>query len=261
MDFLVVAGPHDRLASELVELAGEHGIVAKQVDVATAARIFTVEFDGEHARTYPEVPMLVRVPPPPVLRSSFEESFAHVECLAALWAAAALSGAPVLNRPGPNGMAGRWSFSGHLNERRAAKFAPQQEVFADELPSPPHSAEPGKAWYVQDALTFQTWRWPEVPGNGPYRARWGPEKPAYEFVVVLQGDAWRCTLYDLDKLELEINSIDLVRALGLDFGVVSWSIAADLSSAVAVRVDAYPIMDQVQYVWPALGPKLLEVLR
>jgi hypothetical protein len=134
------------------------------------------------------------------------------------------------------------------------------EVFSRQAPPPP-TALVDRQWYLQDTSTYQTAAWPEIPeGEGPYRARCVDPDLAYEIVVVLEEQAWRCTAVSLEDLELEAQSISIAKKLDLTFGAVTWGISPDMQTATLARVDAFPSMEQVQFVWPALAPALLEAL-
>lgn len=257
MELLVVADPADRLASEVVQIAREHGHTAFIFNVCEAARLFSIHIDSGQASIEPDLPLFLRMPSQPVLRTSFDASFQYGECLATLWAAAALSKSPVINRAGVNGLLGRASYSSALTELRAGVTGGATEVFSRDVPSPP---EPGKQqWYIQDTITYRTTAWPTIPeGTGPYRARWADPDPAYEVVVVLGHQAWRCTIVPLDHLELQQKSIFVIQKLGLNFGAVTWSISPDLKCATLVRVNPFPSMGEVQFVWLGLGPALMK---
>jgi hypothetical protein len=185
-----------------------------------------------------------------------------------LWAAAALSKSTVINRPGVDGFMGRLSHSAALTELRAG-CGGALEVFAKSAPPPPEDRKQEtvplllegmeQRWYIQDLGTYRTAAWPHMPeGVGPYRARWASTEPAYEVVAVLGSNAWRCTIVPLDHLELEQKSIFLLKQLKLVFGTVIWSISQDLKSATLARVNSFPTMGQVQFVWTSLGPALLK---
>jgi hypothetical protein len=259
-DLVIVASPADRLVKELELLARKSGHCPVTLTVEESARLFTVSVSEGHALVSPKIPILLRPPCPQLIRPTFDESFLFSECFATLWAAAALTDACVVNRPTVYGIGGRVSMSAALTEVRAGSEPRRVEVFSDSLPVPP--AQPScLQWYTQSAQNYETARWPTKPvGGGPYRARWLESNPAYEVVVVLRPDAWRCTLAPLEHLDLEARSISLVERLGMTFATIIWSVAHDLTGASVARVDPFPSMDQVQFVWPALGPALIKML-
>jgi hypothetical protein len=258
-DLLIVADPADTLAVELAGYVGEHGRSARVMDVFDAARLFTVTVRGSTAAVEPDLPVFLRLPPPPARRVSFDAEFQYNECLAQLWAACALMAAPVINRPAMQTVAGRTSPSAALTELRAGEAPCGVEVFSSRYPEPadPH----GEQFWVEDQGTLRSSPWPERPeGTGPYRARWSDAVPAFEIVIVLCERAWRCTTVDIDHLGLEQRSVAVANALDLSLAAVVWRVTAGASEARLVNVDPFPGLEQLRMVWLGLGPRLLEVL-
>ncbi len=257
MDLLIVSDSADRLAIETVELAQEQGRTAAILDVLEAAQLFSIGIDGNQVVVTPEIPLFLRLPAPSMLRKSFDAEFQLSEGLATLWAAAALTHAPVINRPRIDTLSGYVSSSAVLTELRAGITTRALEIFSSEaLPPPVPSVQ---SWYLQDVVTHCTTPWPKLPeGQGPYRARYADIEPAYEAVVVLESQSWRCTMAPLEHLALEEKSVHVIHKLGLSFGAVIWSIPYDLSHGVLVYVDPFPPMNVVKFVWLGLGPALLE---
>jgi hypothetical protein len=256
-DVLIVASPEDSLAREFARSCGQHGYRAGIFDLETTARLFTITVDYGAVVVKPQKPVLLRIPPPPAIRGSFDEAFLSGECFATLFAAVALSKAQVINPVHKGSLNGRLTDSSALTSLRIA--APvEQEVFASSLPGPP-SEDPTRSWCVQDLSTFRTTTWPLSPeGSGPFRAKWADAHPAYEMVVVLDTKAWRTSRVDLRPLDLELRTVDLAAQLGLRFAVVTWAISASLDSACVVRVDPYPAFGQVRPVWPEVQNALVK---
>jgi hypothetical protein len=258
-DLLIVADPADAVAVELADYVGEHGRSARIADVFDAARLFTVTVHGSTAEVKPDVPLFLRLPPPPAQRVSFDAEFQYNECLAQLWAVSALMTAPVINRPALQTVARRTSPSAALTEFRAGETSCGVEVFSSRYPVPtdPH----GEQFWVEDLGTLRTSPWPERPeGTGPYRARWSDANPAFEMVIVLCGRAWRCTTVDIDHLGLEQRSLAVAKALDLNLAVLVWRVTGGAAEARLVNVDPFPGLEQLRMVWLGLGPHLLEVL-
>ena len=77
----------------------------------------------------------------------------------------------------------------------------------------------------------------ETRRPGAVRFRNVNRDTAYEIVGVVDLAAWRGTSHEgLEPLELEQKSIDLLRALQLRFGVITWRIANDLSTAEIAKI-------------------------
>ncbi|MEV8462055.1 MULTISPECIES: hypothetical protein [Streptomyces] len=259
---VVVADPKDPVAVEVRDFVRESGHRAAVLDVFDAAQAFTVTVDGPAAVVEPAVPLMLRLPAPPLRRVSFDAEFQLTECLAHLWAVAALTPAPVINRPAPGGPGTRVSPSAVLTDLRAGLPGDAVEVFSALPPAPaPPARDEGTQWWVQDYSTWTTRPWPEPPaGPGPYRARWSDPDPLLENVVVLGDRAWPCSAVELDGLRLAEHSTDMVARLGLDLASVVWRISPDLTEARPVVVEPFPDIEQLRAVWLGLGPRLLEVL-
>ncbi|MGR4880403.1 hypothetical protein ACIPUC_13320 [Streptomyces sp. LARHCF249] len=267
---VVVADPEDPVATEVRDFVVESGHEAAVLDVFDAAQMFTVTVDdGAAPVVEPVLPMMLRLPAPPLLRISFDAEFQLNECLAQLWAAAALTAAPVINRPAPGGLGTGVSASGVLTELRAGLPVGSVEVFSSRPPEPEGPAEAageagageGTQWWVQDLASWTTRPWPERPaGSGPYRARWSDPDPLFENVVVLGDHAWPCSAVELDGLRLEERSTGIVARLGLELASVVWRISPDLHCAKPVVVEPFPDVEQLRMVWLGLGPQLLKVL-
>jgi hypothetical protein len=264
---IIVADPEDPVAIEARDFVLESGHEAAILDVFEAAQLFTVTFDGSVARVEPALPMFLRLPAPPILRISFDAEFQLSECLAQLWAVAALTTAPVINRPAPGNLV---SPSAALTELRAGQPGGSPEIFSSRPARPPvHSSEDeGATWWVQDLGSWRVYPWPdpadgpapEPDAEGPFRARWSDPDPVFESVVVLGDQAWRSSLVDLDRLGLEQRSIEIVSRLRLDLAAVVWRLSPELTRARLVVVEPFPDVEQLRMVWLGLGPQLVKVL-
>ncbi|WP_218825609.1 hypothetical protein [Streptosporangium subroseum] len=259
IEFVIVADPADKVAAELAAYVREHGRTAAVLDVFEAAQLFTLSVIGGRATVEPVLPMILRLPAPPVLRTDVDAEFQFNECLAQLWAVAALSPAPVVNRPSAHSLGGQVSYSAALTAMRAGVHDGSAEVFASTYPEP--GVPEGDRWWVQDTGTLTTSPWPERPvGEGPYRGRWSDSDPAFEIVVVLEGRAWRCTTADLEHLDLEGRSLAVSARLGLTLTAVTWRVTADAEDALLVNVEPYPGLEELRMVWLGFGPHLMKLL-
>ncbi|QSJ14639.1 hypothetical protein JYQ62_22350 [Nostoc sp. UHCC 0702] len=260
MDLIIVGDRGDRFAIEVVNLAKQKGFVAEILDVCEAAQLFTVSIDSGCAIVTPDIPLVLRMSAPSAIRQDFDTSFQYGECLATLWAAAALMKSTVINRPTPFSAWGRAANSSVLTQVRAGLTPEGTEIFSLHPPTPPQELV-NQQWNVQDLTTFIDTPWPEIPeGEGPYRAYYSDFDPAYEMVVVLGEQAWRCTTASLEHLQLENQSIAMIKQLEMTFGVVIWSISPNLNNSTLFRVNPFPSMQQVQFVWHSLAPALIDIL-
>ncbi|MEU1408269.1 hypothetical protein ABZ471_39220 [Streptomyces sp. NPDC005728] len=257
-DLIVVADPQDPIAVETADYVREQGRSAAVLDVFDAAQLFTVATRAGTATVDPVVPLVLLLPSPPGRRIGFDAEFHLGECLAQLWAVAALTPAPVINRPSSALVAGRTMRSAAVTEHRAGESG-DSELFSFDYPRP--GSPEGEAFWVEDLGTLRARRWPErPPGTGPYRARWSDADPAMETVVVLGDRAWRCTTADLDHLALESRSVAAAAALELDLAALVWRVTDGAAAARLVHVEPFPALQQLRMVWLGLGPRLMEVL-
>jgi hypothetical protein len=265
MDVLIVGSLSDGVVRETAILLEERSRRVTVADTETAARLFTIRVERGETTVEPDLPIFLRATSPPAVRAGFDDAFLHGESLATLWAAAALCRSPVINRPTTYALAGNISASAAINERRAGIYSGNIEVFAGSRPCPPEPDSASgfpfrKQWYAQAQGDWRATPWQEASRNGVYRARWASVDPAYDIVVVLGAQTWRCTTVPLDHLGLEQRSRAICGRLKLQFAALIWDIAPDLQSAALARVDPYPSMEQIQYVWLGLGPAIAEAL-
>ncbi len=258
MDVLVVADRQDALAGMFAAEVRRRGKTPVVLGRNDAARLFTITGEHHGSRVAPAVPILLRPPTPPRPGREADDLFLAGECTSTLWAACALTTAPVINRPTDTGFEARWSASGAVTERRA-RAEPAPELYAHRRTGEaPPDARP---WAVEDSRG-RTRRWTAAEaGNGPIRARPTLADELYERVVVLQPHTWCITTVDLANFELERRSLDIAAALGLAFAVVTWGVDRDHGSVRLARIDPYPRADQVLPVWSECLPALIEYLQ
>ncbi|MFH9088786.1 hypothetical protein [Streptomyces sp. NPDC017673] len=100
-DLVVIADPRDPVAVELAAYVTEQGRSVAVLDVFDAAQLFTVTARAGTATVDPAVPLVLLPPAPPEHRAGFDAEFHLGECLAQLWAVAALTPAPVVDSSAP----------------------------------------------------------------------------------------------------------------------------------------------------------------
>lgn len=260
MDLLIVGEAEDSLAQAIADTFTKLGKEVAILDVLSAAQLFTVEIINGKVSVTPDLPIILRVASPQLIRTNFDETFQYEEALSTLWAVTAACNSSVLNRPNPRSMWSQVAFSSVLTQVRANLTPDTQEIFS-RYPLNLTSEDPQQQWYLQDLGTYQTTLASETPqGNGPFRSRQMLAHSGYEMVIVLANRAWRTTQVALDHLELEQQSISLLRKLDLDFGIVTWSINKDRDRASMARIEAFPSFAQVESIWPELVMSLHEVL-
>ncbi|MFF5532807.1 hypothetical protein ACFY71_10015 [Streptomyces cinerochromogenes] len=133
-DLVVVADPQDPTALELAAYVTEQGRSAAVLDVFDAAQLFTVTARAGTATVDPVVPLVLLLPAPPDRRTGWDAEFHLGECFAQLWAVAALTPAPVVNRPAGTLVAGRTTRSAAVTARRAGEDGNGGQRLDAELP-------------------------------------------------------------------------------------------------------------------------------
>jgi hypothetical protein len=260
VDLLIVGELADSLSQAIVKAFAQFGKKVVILDVLSAAQLFTVEINRGEVFITPDLPMILRVTSPQLIRNNFDETFQYEEALSTLWAVAIACNSPVLNRPNPRTMWGEVALSSVLTQIRAHLIPDTQEIFSLYPPQLIFDT-PQKQWYLQDLGTYQTTIANTIyPGNGPFRCRLSLANPGYEIVVVLANRAWRTTQVNLEHLELEAQSISVLRSLNLNFGIVIWSIKSDYTEASIARIETFPTFAQVELIWSELAISLYEVL-
>jgi hypothetical protein len=256
MTAMVVASPRDRFATALVDALRAAGRQARQVDVTTAARSFTVTVGDRGSEVSPALPMVIRCPVAPELDDP-DERFLYGECLAALWAAASLSAAPVLGRPGAMGFAGACASSAVVTELRGGMFRGRAEVFLNGSMQYPA----GDGWWFRDQANLAVVSAAQHAAYpGPRRGRPVQPDEEYELVAVLHDQAWRRTEIALPGTDLAALSVTLARQLGLDFALVVWAVSPQRGLLGLARITPWPALDDVGFAWDAIVPAIMRFL-
>ena len=104
-DVLIISRPEDGVSRRVETALTARGHSATWLDGPGAARLFTIRVTAAGDQVVPDLPMFVR--PVPWWDGDTEGEpdarFLRNECFATFWAAAALCGRPVINRPTPEG--------------------------------------------------------------------------------------------------------------------------------------------------------------
>jgi hypothetical protein len=248
MEAFVVAHAQDRFAGALVEALGRAGQPARRLDVIAAAQALTITVGDSGADVRPAVPMVLRCPVMPETDDP-DVRFLYGECLATLWAAAALTEAPVLGRPGVMGFGGACATSAVVTELRGGVFHGREEVFLNGAVR----HQTGPEWWFQDqssmavASAGQNAAYP-----GPQRGRPLQRDEEYELVVVLGEQVWRRTTIDIPGVDLIETSRALARRLKLDFSLVVWAISSDRKLLGLARITPWPALEDISFAWDAV---------
>jgi hypothetical protein len=243
----------DGFSEAFLAFARERGIRCQRMRLDDFALAVTIEHTAGAVEVRPDGPLLLRplrgAPP----EAGEPERFLWNERLAAAWSAAALSPAPVLNRPDEWGWGCRTAYSGALLERRSGLPSAGLEVFW--CGAPPDEAD---AMFHQD---MTTWRILERPAAAAMvRSRRLPSCRGWDQVIVVGARAFRASEADVGGQPLEEMSLAVARRLGLAFATVSWGLPADGAAAVLGRVNAFPGLHECAPVWSDVRAALLSEL-
>jgi len=258
---LVVASDRDRVAARLARELRARGRDALLIDGAEAARMFTIRVDGASASVTPSCPMFMR-------RSAWwrdaepasdDERFLTMECYSTVWAAAALTDAPVVNRPGVRGWPGRLT-AATIEHVAGDGTHGVVEVHASGPERATISNGNGSA-RVPWGKNVQrgTGAVERLPAGVPLRARAVDPNEAYEIVTVVGTRAFTATNDALSaSLDLCARSIELAQRAELLFATVAWAVHG--GEAEPVRIDANAKDKDLRFAWPEIADALCEEL-
>jgi hypothetical protein len=256
-DVLIVSLETDGVAARLQRALEGKGRRVARLDGPAAARLFTVRVGPDSTSVVPSVPMFIRASA--WWCNTPEESpdirFLRAEAYATFWAAAAVSRAPVINRPGRDGPIGRMTrgaivsaLDGHPGEPAGETFASGPEVIGD-----------GDDSVWGEDVEFLAAPIAHLRRGVPVRASKVNPAALYEVVTVVGGRAFAAT-EDLrtDHWELPGRSLALVRQAGVHFATVTW--AVEENGATPVRLNAAPEESDLRYRWNEVAEALCEDL-
>jgi hypothetical protein len=219
-----------------------------------AARLFTVAAGEGATRVTPDIPIILRAPKMPDSLDP-DMKFQFGECMALLWAAAALTEAPVLGRPGSDGLGGACSTSAVVTEQRCGLYAGRPEVFLKGVMDGPSD----DAWWFQSPDTlapFQAGASNAYPG--PRRGRPLLRDEQYEFVLVFGQDAWSRSGVAAGEHDLLAASVAATERLNLDFALVVWALDEGMEHANLAKITPWPHFADIQFAWTPFVSRLAE---
>jgi hypothetical protein len=240
-DVLLISRPEDGVTRQLETALTARGHSATWLDGPEAARLFTIRVTAAGNQVMPDLPMFVR--PVPWWDGDTEAEpdarFLRNECFATFWAAAALCGRPVINRPTPEGPVYRLT-AGSLGTHMAGGG----EVHAS---GPEQIAEDdGTFWGENDE--YRVGALATLPADVPVRARRVDVGAGYEIVTVVGAQAF-CATTDVRSAanDLAARSVELARQFGVQFATVTWAVTDE--TAEAVRLNPTPYESELRYRW------------
>jgi hypothetical protein len=183
-----------------------------------------------------------------------DQLFLRAESYAAFWAAAALSSAPVFNRPGPDGAGAQMKY-GELASlfKTGARLNGEVHARSSDL-----LAENGELMWGEDA-NFLTAPLSQLPPGVPVRARSLDPNALYEIVTVVANQAFPATT-DRRTIDLDLagQSLAFARRLNVHFATVTWAVTDD--GARAIRLNPSPEAYEIRYAWAAISAALYQGL-
>ena len=226
------------------------------VDGPSAAQKFTLRVLPKSTFVAPNLPMFVRASAWEHMRTTrdADELFLRAETYATFWAAAALSSAPVINRPSPSGPAGQFTLTAIAAALGiAAVRGPEVHASGPEMINDPTDETWG------ENVHFQSGPVALLPREVPLRARKVDQSALYEIVTVVGSRAFPATLDPrTEELGLTSQSVSIVQKLKLHFATVTWSIGQE--GAMPVRLNANPEEAEIHYAYDETLSALCEDL-
>lgn len=257
---LIVAEPSDELADGLEEYARKQAVQVARADHRAAAGRLTVRRGQGSTMVEPACPMFIRLPVPPPSGSSQQALFHQAEIRSLVWAAAALTTARVINRPGSHGFGGRISGSTSVLRHRAGLPEREPEVFASHASAV--LAPPGESdwWFQHQRSRVTSPADAVVSDRGPYRAgRIPADSQALVACVTgrrvfILGEVSRAEGKRIRQL-----SRQAAEALGLTFTTMAWRLAGSAAPELG-RVNPCPSLAELGDSWAPIRAALLREL-
>ena len=269
----------DPFVRQFALTASRVGFRLETMTYAQAATHFTICTDSGAAQVLPCQPIFMRAPHYAQVRTSFDCEFLASEAIHAVWAAAALTAAPVINRPGLHALVGRLGSTRSCVEHQAGlspdagwdghrcagpPLAPlhdetdrQQEwatgLEGAESQAGPHWCERIDVEPAVDSLASM--------GEGRLlRVRPAAAAPGCSLCICVGESVWCVPCRGHDPDELKTRTLAAMKRLGLDFGAVLWSRGTDGSPWPAC-ITPEPCLDWLEFAWDEIATTLLERLR
>lgn len=243
-DVLIISRPEDGVTRRLETALTARGHSATWLDGPGAARLFTIRVTAAGNQVVPDLPMFVR----PVLwwdgeaEATPDARFLRSECFATFWAAAALCGRPVINRPTPEGPVYRLT-AGSLRTHVAGR----SEIHASGPEQITEQDDDNGAFWGENA-DYRVGPLATLPADVPVRVRRVDVGVGYEIVTVVGALAFPATTDARSAShDLAARSVELARQFGVQFATVTWAVTDDI--AEAVRLNPTPDESELRYRW------------
>lgn len=254
---LIVAAADDTVAVKLSAALVRNGQSVCHLDGPAAARSLTIRSEGHPSCVSPELPLFIRPSAwwfEPELAHDADARFLADESYATLWAAAALTRAPVINRPRMTGVVGPLVCRAIAN-LDADSSAVTREIYAS---GPAQLAADEQTLWGEDA-ELRVAAVGSLRDGVPLRARRVNPSAAYEIVTVVGERAFIATSDERSQsFELSSRSVRIARAAQVHFATLWWAI--DDAGAIPSRFNPAPDASELRYAWHDVLAALCEDL-
>lgn len=254
-DILVIADQNDSLACALVEYGLKREIDIERAGLDSAVQKLSVTREGDVVTVEPQCALFLR--PTYVSTDNRIARFHEDEKRSLLWAAAALTTAPVINRPTVLGLAGpSWLSMAHLR-RRAGLPCDRYETFSSDV----DPAGPLDEWWVEDYTTRQVSPARELlSSRGPFRGGQLPRAISVRWVTVVLSEASISGPCEPSTATaIRTGSLQICQSLGLQFASIPWWWSAD-SVPEPGRPLVYPHLSHVGENWDKVADNIVRGL-
>lgn len=256
-DVLIVAREDDGLAIRLRHALEKRARRVSLLDGPSAAQIFTIQVTSKWTSVLPSVPMFFR--PSAWWHDqntvSADDRFLRAEGYSTFWAAAALSAAPVINRPGRNGSIGRMTWGAIVAAQNAESCERGSEIYASGPEMLGHSND---TLWCEDA-DFLVAPVAQMRQRTPIRARRVNPDALYEIVTVVGARAFSATTdARTEEFDLIRRSVAIAHRVNVHFATITWAI--DESGSIPTRLNAVPDEWELRYAWGQVESALCDDL-
>jgi hypothetical protein len=253
---LIIADAPDALADDFARLARARGKAPDRLSYGQAALRLSVIRGQRGTAVAPACPIFLRLPFAAPPYSDDEAQFHRAEICSLVWAAAALTTAPVINRPNSYGFSGRCALSTGVLAARAGLEWRGVEVFAGQAPDP---IGPADEWWLERADDRSTLPWTERGAlRGPFRA--SRVRSGFELVVVTVVGAAPFGEHPSVQVGLGARSVEVCKSLDVGFATVMWRWYPQGAEAEFAGVNPHPRLEEIGGSWPLVADQLVAEL-
>ncbi len=273
---LIADAVSDPFVHQLVLNASRIGFKLEPLTYVQAAVHFTVCTASGSAQVLPHTPIFMRAPHYAQIRAAFDADFLTSEAIHAVWAAAALTSAPVINRPGLHALVGRFGPTRACVEHRAGlasnahweshSCADATQMSASGEHNECRESDGCERWDACPVLcelvdSDRPCHASGVSGIGRLqRLRPAAAAPGCSLCICVGESSWCVPCRGHDPDELKTRTHAAMKRLNLNFGAVLWSRGTDGNPWPAC-ITPEPCLDWLEFAWDEIATTLLERLR